>query len=170
MLKNLFKKVSHQFEIVPHVGILPVRLGMTREEVEQVMRTHGHRPSSQCRSNSYGVIDYFIENSFQVSSDLAGRVNFIGISPHPEFSVTLHGKDVFRNDSVTIFRHIQKISGGDYLAYNSNDHLFRDLILTLYDADEQYDRWKERFPVWAEIGIGNEAYLASVDAIDSKYT
>ncbi|EPJ81519.1 hypothetical protein CFII68_18785 [Pseudomonas sp. CFII68] len=49
--------------------------------------------------------------------------------------------------------------------------MFPNQILTLWDADEQYDRQGgERREVWGQVGIGTNAYMAAIRAIKGHVT
>ncbi|WP_139213161.1 hypothetical protein [Pseudomonas kilonensis] len=49
--------------------------------------------------------------------------------------------------------------------------MFPNQILTLWDADEQYDRQGgERREVWGQVGIGTSAYMAAIRAIKGHVT
>ena len=50
--------------------------------------------------------------------------------------------------------------------FTDSEYLFPGQIITLWDADEQYDRQgNETRPVWAQVGIGNSAYAEAIAAI-----
>jgi hypothetical protein len=53
--------------------------------------------------------------------------------------------------------------------FDRYEYRFPNQILTLWDADEQYDhQGGEGREVWAQVGIGNHAYMAAIDAIKNK--
>ncbi|MCK9740495.1 hypothetical protein [Pseudomonas syringae] len=53
--------------------------------------------------------------------------------------------------------------------FDRYEYFFPNQILTLWDADEQYDRQgEEELEVWGQVGIGNDAYVAAIEAIEKK--
>ena len=148
-------KSQLHFEIVPLVGIGPVRLGAAREEVRGSMREHGG-----LRSES-GNLDYFLGNALQVEYT-AGRASFIGVSSFcPGYSFSYCGVDPFDTPAEVLFALIAKHESASH-AFNADDYVFPDQIVTLYEADEQYDYAGDHMrAVYGQVGLGNEAYLAA---------
>ena len=83
-----------QFDIKPLVGIGPVRLGMSREEVQMVM---GVEPNVFRKSqNSRQTTDAFHNNGFQVFyTGEQPTVEYIELSRDCDFTVSIDGIDVF---------------------------------------------------------------------------
>jgi len=162
MFQQLFSRRGRTtFNIEPHVGILPLKLEMPRNEVQRLMRNLGYGLSS-----SHDQSDYYIESSVQVEFDAAEKASFIGISPHHETDVLYNGKRVFEHEAEFVFSFIRECGDEMYSEYEPREYLFRKQILTLWDAAEQYELGGERFPVWGQIGVGNQYYLSAVDAIN----
>jgi hypothetical protein len=45
--------------------------------------------------------------------------------------------------------------------FDDTGYLFPDQILTLYDADSQYDKFRgETRPIWGQVGIGDARWAA----------
>jgi hypothetical protein len=91
--------------------------------------------------------------------------SFIGLSSSSQLSFDVFGVDPFRTEASELFALLAK-HDGTHVAYNPNGHIFRTILVTLYDADEQYDP-EEKQPTWAQVGIGDGRYLAAIDAIGS---
>lgn len=153
-----------RFEIVPHSGILPIFLGSTRDDVKKVMFDLGFNDDLVVRDKRL----YFFENSIQVEFDDADTVSFIGISSHSEIDLFFQGHDLFEMGAKQVFEVFQHAENGGRAIFSEYEHLFPQQIVMLWDADTQYDRRGERFPVWAEIGIGSKAYYETVKAIGSN--
>ena len=93
------------YEIVPHVGVGPVRLGMSREDVRRVM-------PAPCESflktpdDAYET-DAFHDSGFQVfySGD-SPAVAFIELSRDSGFTATYRGLDVFATQADQLVAHV----------------------------------------------------------------
>lgn len=143
-----------QFIIKPHKGIGPIQLGMTRKEVKSVLGENNY-------SGSSGNSDYFFNNSIQVEYE-RGKADFIGATYSDYYVISYKGVNVFDTSSEELF---DLIAAGENNAhsYNSCEYLFPDQIVTLWDADEQYDHiGNETRTVWAQIGTGSKNYLEAV--------
>ncbi len=180
MLGKYFKRDKRlEFEIEPRVGLLPLRLDMTSDKVREVMKSLGQEPSSvkdeagllrklgidppEGLSHSHAYLD----NSLSVEFDQSDRASFIGIAPHGEIRVLLHGLDVFGVSAEDLFEQLKRRYGLEDLAYDADELLLPNQILTLWQADPQYDLKGERFPVWGQIGVGNTDYLENVRRIEN---
>lgn len=152
------------FEIQPLQAIGPARLGATRMETREVMAAIGF-PLEAAR----GHLDYFSNATVQISYDIGEKVIFIGVSESAAFTVIFKGVDVFNLAATDLFSLMAEADGSGPHTFNSYEYRFPNQILTLWDADEQYDRkGRETRPIWSQVGIGNDAYLAAVAAIEAK--
>jgi len=149
-------------EIVPHVGAGPFRLGAGRELIRAVaakqgIPLRGEKPR----------MDYFCQNALQVEyiDDLA---SFIGISQHDDLRCRIFGVDPFDTVAEDLFARIAE-HDGDQHEFNGSQYCFRGLIVTLWDASTQYDA-KQNYErvIWAQIGLGDERYLAAIDRIRNR--
>lgn len=151
--------MNQQFNIEPHKGIGPIQLGMTRLEVKSALGEKNY-------SGSSGNSDYFYENSIQVEFE-QGKADFIGASYSDNYLVLYKGVNVFNTSSEELFTLIAANENNPH-SYNSYEYLFPDQVVTLWDADEQYDHiGKETRVVWAQIGIGSKNYLEAVSKINA---
>ena len=142
------------YEINPHIGIGPVKLGMNREEVKEALGAENY-------SGSNGEIDYYFNNSFQIEFE-ENKADFIGISYHPNYTVTYNGVNVFDTKAKQLFELIA-LNEIEKHEYDSSEYLFPYQIVTLWDADEQYDQISSQSRIiWAQIGIGTQSYLQAV--------
>jgi hypothetical protein len=102
-----------------------------------------------------------------VEYDSSGRAWFIGVSWWPEIQVqfTLFGTNPWSLPASELFEVLARADGGEH-SFNSSEYLFRNLIVSLWDADSQYDHLGgENVPVYAQVGIGNSDYLQAIDAL-----
>ena len=146
-------------KIEPHVGIGPVRLGAKRNAARAALAEIG-MPLEVSKER----IDYFPGIQVEYTSDL---VSFIGVSWNERYVATYHGVDVFDLAAEDLFSSVAlHDKTGDHM-YNTYDYVFPNQILTLWDADEQYDRiGKETRTVWAQVGLGNDIYLGAVTKVE----
>ncbi|WP_092168639.1 MULTISPECIES: hypothetical protein [unclassified Pseudomonas] len=152
------------FEILPLEAIGPVRLGVARSVARQAMAAIGF-PLEHSRNS----VDYFCESCMQVSHGPNDEVSFIGVSGNPNVTFVFKGIDVFRHSAIDVFSLMAASDNSGSHEFSRYEYLFPNQILTLWDADEQYDRQGgESRKVWGQVGIGNSAYLAAISAIKTK--
>src|SRR5688572_23055834 len=80
------------FDIEPLCRVGPVRIGMTREEARQALRSGG---ASDLRSRKPNK-DMFFDAAFQVTFDADGLVELIETADSEHFAVTFHGELLHR--------------------------------------------------------------------------
>ncbi|MCE4068629.1 MULTISPECIES: hypothetical protein [Pseudomonas] len=148
-------------EISPHQGIGPVCLGDTRAMARDALAAAGFPLES-----SNGPTDYFCQAAIQAECDEQGLVWFIGISQNERYLARYQGVDVFSLSAGELFSLIASTDDSGAHEFTDSEYLFPGQIITLWDADEQYDRQgNETRPVWAQVGIGNSAYAEAIAAI-----
>lgn len=147
-------------ELVPGKGVLPLLLGSSRGDIARTMLNLGHDISAQ-----RDTVDYYVRNSVKIEFDEDGLASFIGISSDPGIELIYHGRNILHLPSREVFDLIKENEPEYEIEYSSTEHIFRSQIITLWDADEQYNKLGAGFPVWAEIGIGNESYLAAIEGL-----
>lgn len=114
--------------------------------------------------SSNDALDYFCDASIQTECDADGRVHFIGVAHSPKFEATYRGADVFALSAPELFALIAAADGSGPHEYQSSEYCFPRQIMTLWDADPQYDRLtNESKPVWGQVGIGNADYMAAIE-------
>ena len=74
------------FTMQPLVGIGPIKFGMTRSEVQDILADLG-QPKARLRPPN---TDCFFRSAFQVSYDENGRVEFIETAASNDFRVLFH--------------------------------------------------------------------------------
>jgi hypothetical protein len=147
-------------ELVSGKGALPLLLGASRGDIARTMLNLGHDISAQ-----RDAIDYYVRNSVQIEFDEDGFASFIGISSDAGMELIYHGSNILHLPSRKVFDLIKENEPEHEIEYSSTEHIFRSQIITLWDADEQYNKFDAGFPVWAQIGIGNETYLAAIEGL-----
>lgn len=149
------------FEISPRKSIGPVHLGVSRSAARQALAEMGFP-----LENSHGRCDYFCAACFQVEYSDDGNVQFIGASGCSEISFTYKGVDVFSIAAAELFSLIAAADGSGSHEFNPYEYCFANQIMTLWDADEQYDcQGGEEREVWGQVGIGSEQYLSAIGAL-----
>ncbi|WP_259696913.1 hypothetical protein [Pseudomonas brassicacearum] len=157
----ILKTAMHVFEISPRKSIGPVHLGASRSAVRQALADMGF-----VLENSHGRSDYFCAACLQVEYSDEGVAQFIGISGGSEISFTYKGVDVFSIAATELFSLIAAADCSGSHEFNQYEYCFANQIITLWDADEQYDRQGgEEREVWGQVGIGSEQYLSAVEML-----
>lgn len=145
------------FDLVPRVGLGPVRLSATREVIRQTLERLGFGVT-----HSRDNLDYFCGNALQVECGKDGCADFIGIAGSDDLCVTYFGIDVFDTPADRLFNAMAGRETSGSHTYARTEYLFPQQIVTLWDAAAQYDhRGGGRWPVWGQIGVGSERYLQS---------
>jgi hypothetical protein len=148
-------------EISPHQGIGPICLGDTRAMARDALAAVGFPLESY-----NGPTDYFCQSAIQTECDEQGLIWFIGLSQSEQYLARYRGVDVFSLAAAELFSLMASADGSGAHDFTDSEYLFPGQIITLWDADEQYDRQgNESRPVWAQVGIGNPAYVEAVSAV-----
>ena len=157
-------KTLRVLEIAPLQGVGPVRLGSSRTDAREALSDLGFSLES-----SRGATDFFCDSSIQVECGPDDQVWFIGISSSDRFTAQFQGKDIFALAAPDFFALAAASDSSGPHSYKATEYCFPNQIITLWDADEQYDRQgNETRPVWAQVGVGNSSYAAAVAAIRGK--
>jgi hypothetical protein len=138
--------------ILPRQGIGPFLLGTPRARLREVMAEVGLPLESEKPR-----MDYCCASALQFEYDDTGCAQFIGASYDARLNVTWEGRNVFDMTARELF---DLINAGEPspLEYNDYDPRFPFQMVTLWDAQEQYDRLgKETRPVWGQVGLCSDA-------------
>jgi hypothetical protein len=150
-----------ELSLEPLIGVGPIKFGMSRIAARAELQKLGIPLSSSEES-----LDYFYENAIQIEYTEHDRASFIGIASHKTLFPTYYGQDVFSLTAKEFFNLVAEHETEDAHKFDSSEYLFRDQILTLWDADTQYDyRTQGKRQVWGQVGLGNLEYLALTDKI-----
>ena len=151
------------YEATPRVGVGPVKLGMTREEVRRVMP--GPCDSFLKGLNPEHETDAFHDRGFQVFYGGEGPVvEYIELSRESGFRVLYRGLDVFATPADQVLAHVS----GD-AAIDPNDpelgyaYIFPDLDLSLWRPVLPESPEDPEGREFSTIGIGVAGYYADRD-------
>jgi len=149
------------FAFEPHKGFGPAILGSPREDARAAMALAGF-PMKHSRKRS----DYFCDSAIQIESDESGVVQFVGVAYSARFNATYRGVGVFSIGAEQLFHLIAAADSTGAHVFDASEYRFPGQIMTLWQADTQYDYLgSESRLVWAQVGLGNERYLASIRKI-----
>ena len=112
-------------------------------------------------STANGLL-YFMENSIQIEFGSEGAASFIGISPHTELRLVFRGINLFDHDATEVFSLFQQYEDDENKWAEQYEHIFPKQIISVWDADTQYDLKGRLRRIWGQIGVGNSAYLNAV--------
>jgi hypothetical protein len=148
-------------ELEPRKGFGPVELGASRDEVRAALAKIGF-PLEQSEAD----IDRYCDNSIQTEfSD--GRVSFIGVFHSEAFTARYRGVDPFDVTARDLFQLAAAADNSGHHDFDPLEYCFPNQILTLWGADPQYDyRGKGARQVWGQVGLGNEAYMSAIKALE----
>lgn len=148
------------FDIIPGKGIGPILLGASRSDIRKILKEHGFELES-----SRKTMDYFCNSGIQIEYEKDGTVSFIGTASEEEVHIFYRGINVFDTPAEQLFEFIAKNEDIE-CTYDSYEYVFPEQIVTLWDADEQYDSYQnESRPVWGQVGLGSKIYKEAVEKI-----
>ena len=144
------------YEVMPHIGVGPVKLGMSREKVRGIM-------PSPCQAflkgqNAEHETDAFHDCGFQVCYGGESPVaEFIELSRESGFRVIYRGVDIFATPADQVLAHVSNDAPYDpadpELGYS---YIFPDLDLSL---------WRPVVPASPEDQEGREFLTIGVGAV-----
>ena len=144
------------FHVVPHVGVEPVRLGMTRDESRAAMGAQS-LPSA-LRSEK----DLYYDNAFQVFFDSEDRVEYIELSKNSIFTAFYKGINVHETEGDALVDIVEKDADFDEnnpeLGYS---FIFPTLELSVWRPTVPEDENDEEGRFFSTIGIGTKGYYSS---------
>jgi hypothetical protein len=144
--------------LTPKVGIGPIKLGANRDHIRSEMSAFGLPLETERES-----MDYFGDASIQVEYEEDGTASFIGVSSDPDLELIFAGSNLFDLEAKKVFDLLASRDGSGRHEFSEFEYLFPSQIITLYEADAQYDRKKgETRSVWGQIGCGDPRYLSAV--------
>lgn len=120
------------YEVEPHVGVGPVRLGMSRDEVRRIMP--GPVDSFRKGPDALYETDGFHNCAFQVfyGGDTP-TVEYIELSADAEFSAVYRGMNVFGTEAKDLVAHISRVAEYDATEPEMDySYIFPELELSLW--------------------------------------
>jgi hypothetical protein len=146
-------------EFLPGIGVGPVRFGMSPDEVIAVLESVSLHPSNAKRSSRM----FFAQNAFQVEFT-ENQVSHIGVADSKFFEVRVYGANPFTMTAEEVFALITRFESNRN-EFSPLECLFPDSIITLWDADEQYNHFDESGrSAWASVGLGNNVYWQQIQS------
>jgi hypothetical protein len=146
-----------RFEVYPRVGVGPIKLGATRSAVREALAT-----VSVKFIRERGTQDFF-EYGIHLEYDDDGTASFIGLGSHREITLILYGVDLFDTEAKQVFELMSQQDKSGVHIFSPLEYTFPGQILSLYEADSQYDHRKsESREIWGQIGVGDIRYLNAI--------
>ena len=146
-----------QLPIICLESIGPIKLGASRPEIRRTLEEGGY-PYKLSRKS----LDFFCDAAIQVEY-IEDTASFIGVSFHSSYTCTYQGVNVFDTPAEELFFLVASAEGDDPThTFNHYGYVFPKQILSLWEADSQYDYLGgEIRPMWGQVGIGDARYLAA---------
>lgn len=148
--------------VEPFVGVGPVRLGMSRDEVCGAMR----QPPRQLRKGapSGPVIDAFHQCAFQVFyTGEQATVEFIELSRDGDFRAFYRELDVFSTPADEVVAFISRDARYDEAAREfPYSYIFRGLQLSLWRPVVPESNMENQGRYFSTIGVGRKGYFDDV--------
>ncbi len=141
-------------EFSPGVGIGPVLFGMSAASVIQVL--------GQIGLTGDGAF-FGADNSVQVEYTNEA-VSFIGLAHSELFEARVFGVDPFDTPAAALFELIASHEPAPH-TFDRTEYVFPNSIITLWDADEQYDPEGLGRSMWGQVGLGNGVYWKQIQAL-----
>jgi hypothetical protein len=141
-----------KLELVFREGIGPLKLDMTRSEVQKALSDF---PNSGLDQESTPELDYAFGNSLQVEYDGDGLARFIAASYYTGCGCDylLQGQNIGQYSAAELFGLLAQLDGGQH-DFNDSQYFFPKLQINVWDADTQYDYLGgEERPVYAQVGV-----------------
>ena len=108
-------------------------------------------------------MDFFADAAIQVEYEEDGTASFIGVSSGTDVSLLYEGVDLFDTEAKDVFALCSRRDASGEHQYSEYEFIFPSQVITLYDADPQYDHRKnESRAVWGQIGLGDQRYLRAI--------
>lgn len=143
------------FHVVPHVGVEPVSLGMTRDESREAMGAQS-MPSAL-----RGEKDLYYDNAFQVFFDSEDRVEYIELSRNSIFTAFYKGINVHETEVDALLDIVEEDADFDEnnpeLGYS---FIFPELELSVWRPIIPEDETVEEGRCFSTIGIGINGYYS----------
>jgi len=152
------------FVIAPRESVGPIRLGADRSFIRATLKRVGLPVEAE-----RDLLDYFCGSTIQVEYGDDGRADFVGIASAILFPIIYRGIDVFDVTATELFDLIARHEGSREHVFDRYEYVFPDQIVTLWDADYQYDhRGNRERLIWGQVGLGSPRYLRATRQEPSK--
>ncbi|MCC9641603.1 hypothetical protein LOC71_04905 [Rhodopirellula sp. JC740] len=145
------------FDILPTVGVGPIRFGMTRADVRQLIGPHDGDADEER--------EWYLEG-LAIDFDAAGKVAFIEIAESENFRALLDGECLHELDADSAVAHVEKLAPYDTSAPEPGyTYVFPTLQLSLWrsvvpDASQDSDDPSGR--TFEAVGVGPSGYFPEI--------
>lgn len=146
-----------RLNLLAGAGCLPLRLGANRVAIKKLMFDKGLHSGP-----SRGASDYYLNNVIQVEFDTNECAMFIGVAASLDVELVYSGQSVLDMPAREVFDLVAANEQDQVPTYSTSSVLFPGQIITLWEADPQYDRRYGKTAQWGQVGIGNPDYLTAV--------
>jgi hypothetical protein len=147
------------FNVVPHEGVGPVRLGMSRDEARSAMALPVQ--SFKKTESSTALTDAYLDSCFQVFFDNEERVEYVELSHCKSFITLYNGINVFATKAEDLIEFISKTAPYDAnrreLGYS---YVFPALELSVWRSTMPEDGEDEEGRFFMTIGVGKSGYYS----------
>lgn len=160
-----------KLEVLPNIGIDQISLGISRDEVREIMNFKFKEfNKTEDLNNS---TDAYLDNSFQIFYDSNNKVDFIEVSYNPKsFNLVYKDINLFETEAKSLVEILSKETSYinnhpeipyGYLFKEYKLILWRPRIETDYTEHETQDELRKG-KYFMVIGIGSEKYLLNQNA------
>jgi hypothetical protein len=138
------------FEIIPHVSVGPITLGMERHEVEAVMGKPEY-----AHDNRYGYL-----SGFMVDFDESGKVEFIELADSDRFQATYLGTNLHRVPANVAVKFVSQFDSYDTQEPEQGySYIFKKLQLSLWRGTMPENETDEDGQYFEAVGIAADNYF-----------
>ena len=144
-----------RLDVMPECGIGPIRLGMTRDEVESALLAIGCHDLDQ---DGLPAFERAFGNSIQVDYEpTSTRCSRVSIYWHPECGCDcfFHDKHISEYAAEDLFALLSKLDGDVHDFHHQHSVVFPRIRVQLHDLSTIHDyRENGKRAVFGEIGVG----------------
>ena len=138
------------FEIIPKVGIGPIKLGMSRIEVEGIFGQPEHESNER--------IGYY--SGFMIDFDENHKVEFIELAKSNNFSATLNGVNLHEVSAIDAVNYVSKIDNFDKTEPEQGySYIFKGIQLSLWRGTMPENEADDDGKYFEAVGIAVENYF-----------
>jgi hypothetical protein len=153
-----------KYTIEPTKGVGPFLFGMSKPELKFALL----KEKILCDEVSERIW-YCCDNALSFEFDDKGILIYIGVSHSisGDFEIDIFGVNPFLVSSHRLFKIISNHDRGVHI-YDGIEYLFRNLIVAVYDASEQYNYYglKADNVIFGVIGVGSSEYLEIISGLN----
>ena len=135
------------FEILPNVGMGPIKLGMSKNEVQAELGSSG--------AESLAVVFRYFNNNFQIAFDREDKVEFISLSLTDSIKGIFEGSELLRLPAEEAVKVVSDFDSEEKLE-NGCTSAFQNLNMSLW---RDYKNDSEKTDYFLEISIGVKDYF-----------